>query len=204
MTKNMQTNIEEFEPEFYSTREAANKLGLSLGTIQKMVENGILSAWKTAGGHRRVMASSVNGYIHSRRTKGSVAATRNLALLVVEDDSDLQNLYRLNISDWKLPIDLTVLGDGYAGLLHIAKSRPDIIIMDLNMPRLDGFEMINTLRNDPAYSLMDIIVVTGMPKDEIEQKGNLPQGVTVFNKPVSFETLQGYVNAKISAKARIF
>lgn len=46
MTKNMHTNIEEFEPEFYSTREAANKLGLSLGTIQKMVENGILSAWK--------------------------------------------------------------------------------------------------------------------------------------------------------------
>ena len=51
---------------------------------------------------------------------------------------------------------------------------------------------------------MDIIVVTGMPKDEIERSGGLPTGVTVFNKPVSFETLQGYVNAKIAAKSRVF
>jgi excisionase family DNA binding protein len=204
MTKNAHSNNEEYQPEFYSTREAANILGLSLGTIQKMVENGVLSAWKTSGGHRRVMATSVNSYINSRRTKGVVANNKNLSLLVVEDDADLQNVYRLNIIDWGLPIDLTVLGDGYAGLLHIAKARPDIIIMDLNMPRLDGFEMINTLRNDSAFSLMDIIVVTGMPKDEIERSGGLPTGVTVFNKPVSFETLQGYVNAKIAAKSRVF
>lgn len=201
MTKNMQNNIEDFEPEFYSTREAANRLGLSLGTIQKMVENGILSAWKTAGGHRRVMASSVNGYIHSRRTKGINPINKKLSLLVVEDDFDLQNLYRINISNWNLPLDLTILGDGYSALLNIAKARPDLIIMDLNMPRLDGFEMINTLRSDLAFALMDIIVVTGVPKEEIERKGNLPKGVTVFNKPVSFETLQGYVNAKLSSKA---
>jgi excisionase family DNA binding protein len=105
MTKNVHSNNDEFQPEFYSTREAANILGLSLGTIQKMVENGVLSAWKTSGGHRRVMATSVNSYINSRRTKGVVANNKNLSLLVVEDDVDLQNVYRLNIVDWALPID---------------------------------------------------------------------------------------------------
>lgn len=47
--KNSTTALGNADPEFYSTREAAEKLGLSLGTVQKMVETGALNAWKTAG-----------------------------------------------------------------------------------------------------------------------------------------------------------
>ena len=64
--KNSASNLSSSSPEFYSTRKAAEKLGLSLGTVQKMVETGALSAWKTAGGHRRVIASSVTNYMNSR------------------------------------------------------------------------------------------------------------------------------------------
>ena len=200
--KNSTTALSSSEPEFYSTREAAEKLGLSLGTVQKMVETGALNAWKTAGGHRRVIASSVTSYMNARES--NVRTTRNphLSVLVVEDEEELQKLYALNFAEWDIKVDLHIVADGLTALLYIAKNKPDLVIADLRMPGLDGFDMIHTLHNDPSFGEMDIVVVTGMHKDEIAARGGLPKGMTVLSKPVSFATLQGYVNAKEAARAK--
>lgn len=200
--KNSTTVLGNGTPEFYSTREAAEKLGLSLGTVQKMVETGALSAWKTAGGHRRVIASSVTSYMNARESNVRPVRNQRLSVLVVEDDEELQKLYTLNFADWDVKVDLHIVADGMTALLYIAKHLPDLVIADLRMPGLDGFDMIHTLHNDPSFGEMDIVVVTGMHKDEIAARGGLPKGMTVLNKPVSFATLQGYVNAKESARAK--
>jgi excisionase family DNA binding protein len=191
--------LDHHEPEFYSTREAAVKLGLSLGTIQKMVETGTLSAWKTSGGHRRVLASSLLAYMQARQSKSQTPVNQNLSILVVEDDVDMQKLYSLNIADWGIDVDLHIEGNGLSALLHIAKHRPDVMITDLRMPNFDGFDMVNSLRSDHSFSKMDIVVVTGMSREDIAAHGGLPK---VFAKPVSFATLQGYVTAKEAAKVR--
>ena len=204
MMKNSTTALGNAEPEFYSTREAAEKLGLSLGTVQKMVETGALNAWKTAGGHRRVIASSVTSYMNAREANVRSVRNPHLSILVVEDDAELQKLYALNFADWDVKVDLQIVSDGLTALLHIAKHRPDLVIADLRMPGLDGFVMIHKLHNDPSFGEMDIVVVTGMHKDEIAARGGLPKGMTVLSKPVSFATLQGYVNAKEAARAKSF
>ena len=51
---------------FISTREAASRLGVALSTVQAWVESGILPAWKTAGGHRRIPTSSIEA-VHLRQ-----------------------------------------------------------------------------------------------------------------------------------------
>lgn len=202
MMKNSTTALPTNEPEFYSTREAAEKLGLSLGTVQKMVETGVLNAWKTAGGHRRVIASSVINYMNARESNVRVSRNPHLSVLVVEDDEDLQKLYALNFAEWDIEVNLHIVADGLTALLYIAKNRPDLVIADLRMSGLDGFDMIHTLNNDASFGEMDIVVVTGMHKDEISARGGLPRGITVLSKPVSFATLQGYVNAKEAARAK--
>lgn len=193
---------EKAESEFYSTREAAVKLGLSLGTVQKMVETGTLSAWKTSGGHRRVLASSLEDYMRARQSNLRSSSNPNLSILVVEDDSDVQRDYAHKIADWGIDVDLRLESGGLNALLYIAKHRPDILITDLDMVSLDGFEMVNSLRKDQSFSAMDIVIVTEMSKDDIAERGGLPKDVMVFAKPVSFATLQGYVTAKGMAKAR--
>jgi excisionase family DNA binding protein len=201
--KNLTPNSANALPEFYSTREAAEKLGLSLGTVQKMVETGALSAWKTAGGHRRVIASSVTSYMTARESNIRAVRNQQLSILVVEDDTEIQKLYALNVAEWDLNVDLKLVGDGLTALLHIAKHYPDLVIADLRMKGLDGFEMIHTLHNDSSFDEIDIVVVTGMHKDEIAARGGLPKGMTVLTKPISFSTLEGYVKAKEAARARL-
>lgn len=194
--------MENTSQEFYSTREAAVKLGLSLGTVQKMVEIGALSAWKTSGGHRRVLASSLEDYIRSRQSSPQVGGNQTLSILVVEDDDAIQKKYADHISDWDIDLNLRLETSGLNTLLYIAKHRPDIVITDLQMANLDGFELINSLRKDLSFSKMDILVVTEMSKQDIAERGGLPKDVMVFAKPISFATLQGYVTAKEAAKAR--
>jgi excisionase family DNA binding protein len=59
------------DSEFLSTRQAALRLGVSLGTVQNMVESGVLDAWKTAGGHRRIPAGSVDNLLARRRKQAN-------------------------------------------------------------------------------------------------------------------------------------
>jgi len=93
--------------EYYSTVEAAKLLGVSVRTVQLWVENGSLEAWKTAGGHRRIVSSSVDEYI-SAQNIDTDQRTANKTILVVEDNPTVSKFYEAAINSWKLPIDVVV------------------------------------------------------------------------------------------------
>ena len=88
-----------------STREAAERLGVALRTVQLWVEGGVLPAWKTAGGHRRISRVAVERLIRERSAalSGEVAvdapapakssADSRLQLMVVEDEPELLRLF---------------------------------------------------------------------------------------------------------------
>ncbi|QSI77964.1 MULTISPECIES: response regulator [Niveibacterium] len=187
------------EREYCSTSEAAQMLGVSLGTVQQMVENGLLEAWKTAGGHRRIRIGSVEDYL--RRRSSGVAAPHPvgvLRILVAEDDRILQRLYAHTFETWNLPIEVRLVESGFDGLLEIGRQQPDLLISDLVMPGLDGFAMISKLRSDPKLEDMDIIVVTGLSQEDIAERGGLPDDVTIYGKPVPFKELKGYIQARLA------
>jgi excisionase family DNA binding protein len=190
-------------PEFLTTRQAATRLGFSLGTVQNMVESGKLEAWKTGGGHRRIPRAAVEALLNQRQnsTPGRSGADTPIDILISEDDTTLQLLYQLTIEGWELPITLRLTANGFEGLLQVGKKTPDILIADLMMPGMDGFEMINQLRSDPALSNMDIIVVSAIDRSEIEKRG-LPANVTVFTKPIPFHEIKGFILGRLAAKQR--
>lgn len=189
--------------EFLSTRQAAQRLGVSLGTVQNMVESGVLDAWKTAGGHRRIPTASVDNLLIKRRNQTSRPGRgqEKLDILIAEDDETLQKLYEMTFSSWRLPISLRIVGDGFEGLLQVGQQAPDILIADLMMPGMDGFEMIRKLRATQGLSNMDILVVTAIDKDEVHQRG-MPEDVTVFGKPIPFHELKGFVLGRLASRQR--
>lgn len=181
-----------------STREAAALLGVSLRTAQLWVESGVLRAWKTAGGHRRILRSSVDALLQDRkRALQGRPVPGQFKLLVVEDDPDLLKLYRLHVEGWGMPVNLVTAANGFEGLIRIGEEKPDLLIADLNMPGMDGFRMIRSLRANTDFRDMDIVVVTALGKDEIADRGGLPEGIQVFTKPAPFSALEQLVRERV-------
>lgn len=190
--------------EFISTAQAARQLGLSLGAVQQMVESGTLAGWKTAGGHRRIRQDSVDALL--ARARSPSAPTRSggdrLRVMVVEDDRLLQNIYRETFLTWSLPIDVHVMEHGLDALVEVGREPPDLLIADLRIPGIDGFEMIRRLRDNPLSSDIAIVVVSALGPKEIAAAGGLPEDITVYRKPIPFHELHGYVQALISIRRR--
>jgi excisionase family DNA binding protein len=191
------------DSEFLTTRQAALRLGFSLGTVQNMVESGALEAWKTSGGHRRIPVASIEKLLARRRnlTPGTQDSGAPLDILIAEYDPTLQLLYQLTMESWDLPIKLRIVGNGFEGLLQVGQQVPDILIADLMMPGMDGFEMIRNLRANPNLARMDIIVVSAIEREEIAKKG-LPSDVTVMGKPIPFHEIKGFLLGRVAARQR--
>ena len=178
----------------YTTREAAERLGVSLRTVQLWVESGALAAWKTMGGHRRISRDSVERLVREQEQAfDSDTAADRFRILVVEDEESLRKLYELKLSGWNLPLEILIAANGYEALLMIGDKRPDLLVADLSMPAMDGFRMIRTLRSSAEFGDLKIVVVSALDASEIEDRGGLPDGVRVFRKPIPFAELESIV-----------
>lgn len=179
---------------YVSTREAADLLGISLRTAQLWVESGVLLAWKTSGGHRRILRKSVDALLAERARQASSGSTptagkAGLKVVVVEDDQDLLRLIELSLTDLPQNIEVRSAKDGFAGLVLIGQFLPDLVIADLNMPGMDGFRMINSLIGS-EFAPAKIIVSTALSPADIELKGGLPESIEILQKPYSLELLE--------------
>jgi excisionase family DNA binding protein len=189
------------QPDFMSTREAAKLLGLSLTTVQLWVEAGILPAWKTAGGHRRIPRNAVEQFRAKQRASILGETAEHPVVLVVDDDPFVLTLYRQHFIDWSFPLRLITAEDGFNGLIEIGRTNPVLIITDLDMPGMDGFEMIRRISLRQDQSIRSIVVVTGLKPSQIEKKGGVPVGIPVLSKPIPFQTLSTLVDNALKAQA---
>ena len=130
----------------------------------------------------------------------AAAQPPRLRVVLVEDEPEQLKLFTLVIQGWGLNVDLQPCSDGFGALLHMGQHRTDMLITDLNMPGMDGFRMIASLRqNGQPHGDMAIVVVTALSDDDIAQRGGLPPGVRVFHKPVPFDELEQLVRDRLAA-----
>ena len=186
------------EKSFCTTREAGVLLGVSVGTVQLWVESGLLQAWKTAGGHRRVLRDSVERLLQKKPISAQQvssplvadrAQSRRLKILAVDDNEQMLRLYQLHMERWPMAPEVTVLSDAVSALLSIGRQCPDLLVTDLHMPGMDGFHMLRVLSSAPEMSGTRIVVVSALEAAEIQQRGGIPAGVEALPKPVPFDRL---------------
>jgi len=178
--------------------EAAAILAISVGTVQLWVDKGLLVAWKTAGGHRRVTRESINKILHASptaqpKTPATVApqnqTAERLRVLVVEDDRDLTRLYQTMLRRWPMAPLVETSDNGIEALLAVERLKPDLLFIDLNIPGVDGFQMLNILNGKAGFEGMTAVVVSGLSPAEMAERGGVPPNILVLPKPISFDKL---------------
>jgi excisionase family DNA binding protein len=172
----------------YSTREAAERLGMAVRSVQAMVDRGELEAWKTPGGHRRISAASVQRWLASRRVGAAEpppAAARSAGgprVLLIEDSKHFQNLIGLLLRHQFPQLTLDVADDGITGLAMTGRLQPDLLMVDILLPGIDGAMLISTLRGHPQFANMRLLVVTSLDEAELEHYRFALDGVPVVHK----------------------
>jgi two-component system, sensor histidine kinase and response regulator len=87
-------------------------------------------------------------------------------VLLVEDDEDNRDLVKFVVARSTLDIELTIAENGQEAIDSIKKKRPDLILMDMQMPVMDGFTAVPLIKKDPQYSSIPIIAFTAQARPE--------------------------------------
>ena len=185
------------EAAYISTREAADMLGVSLRTAQLWVENGALLAWKTSGGHRRILLHSVQKILDERKLasgQSPSASPQALKIAIVEDDPDVVALLLMAIEGLAFPSVVETRADGFKGLIMLGTFQPDVLIADLNMPDMDGFRMLRSIEGS-EFAPNQVIVTTALSLPEIAERGGLPAGALILQKPYPLAALEEALSA---------
>jgi len=197
---------------YYTTLEVAKMLGMAVRSIQLMVDRGDLQAWKTPGGHRRITRDSLERWIKgSRSTVNGVAnlpGLQNLRpsgrrraaphvprILLIEDSAHCQNLVSMLVQQRFPGIELHVSTDAIAGLVLFGHLQPDLIIVDILLPGMDGATLINGLRNHALFGNCKLIVLTALDAPQREPYTMALQKVPVVHKPRLVQDLPPLIEA---------
>lgn len=90
-------------------------------------------------------------------------------VLLIEDDEGIADLYRFRLAADGYVV--TVAPDGEAGLARALAERPDLIFLDLRLPKLSGIEVLRRLRDDAATSAIPVVIVTNYDEPELRSQG---------------------------------
>ena len=131
----------------YTTNQLAKLFGVVPTTVIDWIEAGKLDAFKTLGGHRRITHSAVLEFL-KRHGLPSPPAFSDLTLKIVllDDDSEALTLYGRILRQGLPHVETLALTSGYEALLKVGTERPQLVVFDILMPDLDGFEFCRCLR----------------------------------------------------------
>ena len=192
-------------PRSYTTIDVAKRLGVSLQTVQRWVDAGHLKAWKTLGGHRRIEAAGAERLFKEQEDRigagdgsNAVSAAASPVSVVVVDDDPLDRALLVALVQMALPnAAVEVAANGFQGLVAIGKTSPQIVVTDIHMPHMNGFEMIRNLLEEVEDRPRTLIAISALSAKELAALGSLPSEVQVFTKPLDRER---FVTALRSAK----
>jgi CheY-like chemotaxis protein len=104
-------------------------------------------------------------------------------ILTVDDDDRIRRIVQINLQ--RAGYRVTAARDGVEALEQIEQERPDLVLLDINMPRMDGIEMLRRLRADPETAALPVVLLTAKTQDEDILEGKRSGADYYLPKPFS-------------------
>lgn len=150
----------------YSTHDVAKICCVTPTTVIRWIEDGLIPAFKTVGGHRRVRREDLEKVCRERSIPFNVPTGSEVGrILVVDDEPVVLELVRDVVKELSHKFEVEVAKDAFDAGRLVVSFRPQLIFLDLMMPGVDGFEVCTRLKKDPATTNTEVIAITGYYTD---------------------------------------
>jgi excisionase family DNA binding protein len=186
----------------FTTFQAADYCRVSPFTIRNWIESGVLPGYKTPGGHRRILKRDLDEFLKKHGMPGpeqSVSPAKK-KVLVVDDDKSVNDFVSKVITQIDGEAEVAVALDGFEAGAKVISFKPDVVILDLRMPGLDGFQVCEKIKSDPAVAGATVIGITGYYSDEYESRFISCGGSKLLKKPLDVEALKKAVGQALARR----
>ena len=180
----------------FSALEVANICGVVNQTAINWIKNGYLKAFTTPGGQYRVYSEDLVEFLHSRGMRMPDELQRILesqlevdTILIVDDDKDLNNLVHQYLSKKYPSFDVFQAFDGFEAGRILAESKPGVVVLDINLPGVDGHKLARNIKEGSGATKPIIVAVSGLD-DPAEHEAIIRDGADAFiAKPLELDKL---------------
>lgn len=155
---------------FLTTGEVAAHCEVSIKTVNNWIKGGSLRASTTPGRHHRVRLDDFNAFLRAHNLplfEESPVPQRRI--LVVDDEAEVVQVMVKGLRRTG-QYEVATAADGFEAGLQVARFNPELILLDLVMPNLDGFRICRLIKSNPQTRHIKILVLTGYASDENRQK----------------------------------
>jgi two-component system, OmpR family, response regulator len=184
----------------FSALEVANICGVVNQTAINWIKNGYLKAFTTPGGQYRVYSEDLVDFLHSRGMRLPAELKKVLeqqlaidSILIVDDDEDFNNMIR-DMLKQKYP-DYTIhqAFDGFEAGKMLAGTKPDVVLLDVDLPGLDGEKLCKGIKEEGKAVPPIVIAISGIDDAGTEDRMTAAGADAFLAKPVKADALTGTI-----------
>jgi excisionase family DNA binding protein len=140
-------------------------LEVSPAAIKKWIQQGKLAAFRTPGGHFRILADEFERFQKTHGFGFGAGAGEPPRVLVVDDQSEVAEALVASLRAYDSRARMETAANGFEGLLKVGTFRPDVLLLDLGMPGMDGFEVCRQIKRDPLIRDTRVVIMTARALD---------------------------------------
>lgn len=185
------------------TGQVATLCGVTPAAVFKWIRSGSLSASRTPGGQYRVGREDLVRFLKER---GALVppelADQPVRVLVVDDDPAVVRVVCHVLSRRWPEWEVSSAGDGYEAGKLIHTIEPDLLILDLRMPTVDGFAVCRDLKSDARTRHIKVLVMTGFTSDENLQSAFDVGADSLIKKPLTPPQIEHAVESVLAQPSR--
>ncbi len=174
---------------YLAPNELAELLMVSPVTVRHWANKGWIKAVLTPGGHRRFVREEVEKFARARGLSLQPPGDGSLRVLVVDDEPDVCTAICELLGALPEEIKTEAANGGFEAGLAVHAFRPHIVLLDLMMPDMDGFEVCRKLRDDPATGSVRVVAMTGYYSEDNARRIIAAGAERCLRKPIDPDEL---------------
>ncbi len=154
----------------YTTGEIAEFCDVTINAVKKWIAAGKLPAFRTPGGHYRIERRDFRAFVEKYKLHVKDRLPKDeKKILIVDDEAHVLEFIKGALEASDEGYEIETARDGFEALIKIGSFHPGLLILDIMMPRLDGFEVCRRIKAESATKDIRILAVTAYGPDEMEK-----------------------------------